>query len=163
MVQKIGDHERNEVGVRFRTGPLLVSDHRVAHKPQNSGEKYRGHHYGRGAPHFAGIVIGHDETIPQAEPLEQERSCLKVKITFLIIKLLYSPADKYEIRRLTKMMRNVKRKEVVMKKGWEYFDEEWDDMDGEETIYKSAEIRCLVCQQWIDSESAYCAWCGKPQ
>ena len=50
-----------------------------------------------------------------------------------------------------------------MRKDWEYFDEDWDDMKEEETLYKSAEIRCMVCQQWIDSEASYCAWCGKPQ
>lgn len=45
---------------------------------------------------------------------------------------------------------------------WRYFDDDWESEE-KEGASESSQKQCSVCLHWIDLESIYCVWCGRPQ
>lgn len=44
---------------------------------------------------------------------------------------------------------------------WKYYDEDiWDEKEEEDK--KNPTIQCVHCTRYIDAESPYCTYCGRP-
>ena len=52
--------------------------------------------------------------------------------------------------------------EVMDRNDWQYFDEDWESEE-KESVSESSKKQCCVCLRWIDMDSPYCVWCGRPQ
>ena len=49
------------------------------------------------------------------------------------------------------------------KDDWKYDEDAVDEMENEEKKPAlSPEKQCIHCLHWVDRESHYCPWCGKP-
>lgn len=48
---------------------------------------------------------------------------------------------------------------------WKYYDDEelWDEEDLErEEEGEKREVQCPHCTRFVDADSPYCTWCGRP-
>lgn len=50
---------------------------------------------------------------------------------------------------------------VMSRDDWKYYDEDmWDEEEKEEE--KDKKIQCHHCTRYVDGESPYCSYCGRP-
>ena len=50
----------------------------------------------------------------------------------------------------------------MCKDDWKFDEDALDEMEDEGKVAPPPEKQCHHCLHWVDRETVYCPWCGKP-